>query len=90
MACAGLAGGAARGFGTMSMQTGEPQPWQISWNDTAWTASELFQARHTLHTFHTRMRSGVRQAAACLPPAHAAPLFSASCMHSRASMVSIL
>lgn len=30
----------------MSMMTGEPQPWQISWNDTAWTASELFQARH--------------------------------------------
>lgn len=27
------------------MQTGDPQPWHIAWEDTAWTPDELFKAR---------------------------------------------
>ncbi|CAK0759197.1 hypothetical protein CVIRNUC_002679 [Coccomyxa viridis] len=29
------------------MQTGDPQPWHIAWEDTAWTPDELFKARES-------------------------------------------
>ena len=89
MACVGLGGGAALGLGAMSVQTGEPQPWQISWNDTAWTASELFQARPPGHISHNCIRNGYRQAKAFWHQVHVAPRSSISCMHSRAFMVSV-
>ena len=30
------------------VELGQKQPWQISWNDSAWTASELFQVHNCL------------------------------------------